>query len=278
MSAPAPTSRTYRYPRRALWSWAAALAVSAAVATGSLALQFSPRVDLLARGQLLLFAAVFTGLAAHAYGALRVVRHPVELRTEGLGGGDGHVPWTRVRRVDIQPLARRMDVYDDADRRIVRLRPELEAFAGVQAYIIAHMTPQVSPAPTDVALLSPVPGAVPLLAFGLIAAWFGPRQSGVPALLFLAAALLLVLLYFGRRRALRLEADRLVLRQGWRRLDVAYDEITAVRVGASGAGAGSPGVVLERAAAEPVLVSGFRGGYRAGGAAIAAAWQAGRQR
>lgn len=277
MSAPAPTTRTYRYPARALWSWAAALAVSAAVATGALALQFSPRVDLLARGQLLLFTAVFTGLAAHAYSALRVVQHPVELRTEGLVGGGGHVPWARVRRVDIQPLARRMDVYDDAGVRVLRLRPELEGFAGVQAYIIAHMHPQESPAPVEVALLSPVPGAVPLLAFGLIAVWFGPRQSGVPGLLFLAVALLLALLYLARRRTLRLEADRVVLRQGWRRLDVAFDEITAVRVAASESGEGSPGVVLERGAAGPVVVSGFRGGYRAGAAAIEAAWRAGRQ-
>lgn len=278
MSATAPAARTYRYPRRARWSWAGALLVSLAVVLGSLALQLSPRVDLVARGQLLIFAAVFTALAAHAYAALRAVLQPVELRTDGIVGAGGLVPWAQVRRIDIQPLARRMDVYDDTGRRVLRLRPELEAFAGVQWYIIEHMRPEAPEPPAEVPLLSPVAGAVPLLALGLIAVWFGPRQSGLPALLFLVFALLAVLLYLARRRSLRLERDRLVLRQGWRRLDVPYGEITAVRATAAGPGASGLAVVLERGAAEPIAVAGFRGGYRAAAAAIERAWHEGRQR
>src|SRR5690606_24782080 len=97
MSEPAPTSRPYRHPRRAPWSWAGALLVSLAVAAGAIALQFSARVDLMARGQLLIFAAVFAGLAVHAYGALRVVLHVVDLRREGLVSGGELVPWGRVQ-------------------------------------------------------------------------------------------------------------------------------------------------------------------------------------
>lgn len=279
MSAPesAPTSRIYRYPRRARWSWAGALLVSLVVVAGAIALQLSPRVDLMARGQLLIFVAVFAGLARHAYDALRVVVRAVELRTDGVMSDGELVPWARVQRVDIQPLARRMDVFDDNGRRVLRLRPELEAFAGVQAYIIDRMTPRVPDAPTAVPLLSPATGSVPLLAFALIAVWFGPRQSGLPALLFLAMALLLVLLYAARRRTLRLEGDRLVLRQGWRSVDVPYDEITDVRTVAVAHGARVSAVALERGGEAPVVLAGFRGGYRAAAATIERAWRRGRQ-
>lgn len=279
MSAPesVPASRTYRYPRRARWSWAGALLVSLAVVASAITMQLSPRVDLMARGQLLIFVAVFAGLALHAYDALRVVLHAVELRANGVISRGELVPWTRVQMIDIQPLARRMDVFDDTGRRVLRLRPELEAFAGVQAYIIERMTPRVPDAPTDVPLLSPATGGVPLLAFALIAVWFGPRQSGLPALLFLALALLPVLLYAARRRTLRLERDRLVLRQGWRSVDVPYEEITDVRAVAAGHGAGLSAVALERGGDAPIVLAGFRGGYRAAAAAIESAWRRGRQ-
>lgn len=272
----APETRTYRYPPRTVVSWTGAALFSAAVCIAAVTFQFTRRPDLLARGQLLIFTAAFGALALHAFTAVRIVSRRVVLRTDGIQHGGSVVPWSRIAAIDTQPLLQRLDVFDDGGHRVLVLRPELEAFPAVRSYIIEHMSPRPRPLPTEVPLLSPVRWVVPAVALGLLAVWFGPRQSGVLAVLAGGFALALAALYPLRRRSLRLERGALVLREGLRTVRVPYREITGVRTVVERQGRGEVHAVLvERDRAGAIGLSGFRGGYRAAAVQIEHAWREG---
>jgi hypothetical protein len=272
----AGAERTYRYPLKARASFSAAALCGALLAAGALALQFAANVDLIERGQLLIFTAAFAGLAAHAASAARVLAGGVRLARTGLAAAGGElVTWPEIVRVEIRPLLQRMDVYTSAGRRLLTVRPELEAFAAVQDYVIAHMQPRPCAPPCTIPLLSPTSGAPLALGCVLLAAWFGPQRGWRVAGALVAIAMVIGLVHAARRRRLEVERDALVLRQGWRGVRVPYREISAVHLQARPRPSGGAVhyIVLERRAAESVPIAGFRGGYSDAYHCLEAAWR-----
>jgi len=272
-----PSERTYRYSARSRWTYRAAALAGGLMAAGAIALQFAPGVDAVERGQLLIFAAVFAGVAVHAAAAVRSMRGVVRLGKAGLAGGTGElVPWSDVVRVEIQPFRQRMNVFDVRGRRLLSLRPELEAFAAVQSYIVEHMQPRGCPPPCRIPLLSPFAGAPIAIFSALLAVWIGPRRGLLPPAVFGGVSLLLAALYLARRRWIDVLPDRVVLRQGWRSFTVPYREISAVHVQAQPRQGGGAlhYVVLERTGADAIPIAGFRHGYHDAFRSIEPAWRA----
>jgi len=269
------TERSYRYPPRARWSSGAATVVCGGLAAGMIALQFTADIDLVERGQLLIFTVVFLALAVHAAGTVRAFGREVRLAHAGVGSGGELVPWHDVARVEILPLRSRMDVYAADGRRFLSLRPELDGFAAVQDYIIAHMQPRPCSPPCTIPLLSPETGAPVAVASLLLAVWFGPQRGPALPALFGGISLSLVLLYWARRRRIDVERDALVLWQGWRALRVPYRDISAVHLQARPRqhGGAVHYIVLERATAESVPIAGFRRGYNEAYHCIDTAWR-----
>jgi hypothetical protein len=188
------------------------------------------------------------------------------------------VPWCDVVRIEIRPLRQRMDLVSAAGRRFLSLRPELEAFAAVQDYIIAHMQPRGCTPPCSIPLLSTFAGGPLAIMSALLAVWFGPRRGPLPAGLFAGLSLLLALLWLARRSRIDLTSDRLVLRQGWRGLVVPFRDITAVRVQARPLPQGGAlhFIVLEREGSDSIPIAGFRHGYNEAYQCIEPAWRAAR--
>ncbi|NJD11588.1 MAG: hypothetical protein FIB01_14535 [Gemmatimonadetes bacterium] len=274
-----PAERTYRYPAKARWSYAAAAAVTGAMATAAVGVQLASGLDLVERGQLLVFTAVFLAAALHAADAARTMAGRVRMAHAGLGSAGGElVPWSAVSRVDIRPLRQRMDVYAESGRRLLVLRPELEAFAAVQSYIIDHMQPRPRPVPCTIPLLAPLAGAPIAVLAALLAVLYGPERGLLPPLLLLSVCLVIGLAHLARRGSIEVTAEGVALRYGWRRYAVPFGDITAVHVQArprSGGGAVHY-VVLERDGVHSIPIAGFRHGYHEAFQCIEAAWRAAR--